>query len=64
MPTITCPPDVYAIAEPPECEVPDIALGEPEYYDNCPDSVLSWEATGATTGSGMGYVSIDTFMSG
>jgi hypothetical protein len=60
-PWIICPVDVYAIAEPPDCEVPDIVLGLPEYYDNCPDSVLSWEAIGATTGSGMGYVSLGTF---
>jgi hypothetical protein len=61
LPTIICPVNVQAIAEPPLCEVPDIYLGLPEYYDNCADSLLSWVATGATTGSGSGYVSLTTF---
>ena len=56
LPTITCPPDTSFIAEPPECEIPDIVLGLPEYWDNCPDSVLTWEMTGATVGMGPGNV--------
>ena len=60
-PTLTCPENVTAIATPPLCEVPDIVLGLPTFGDNCPNPVLTWAATGATTGSGTGFVSITTF---
>lgn len=60
-PSLTCPPDVTAIATPPDCEVPDIVLGLPTFSDNCPDPVLTWVATGATTGSGNGVVTLTTF---
>jgi len=63
-PTIECPPDVIAIAEPPDCEVPAIIVDDPIYSDNCPDSVLTWIKTGATTGSGTGLVDTTTFFVG
>lgn len=60
-PSITCPGDIVAMAEPPECLVPDIVLDLPDTADNCPGAILTWTASGATTGSGTGFVSIDTF---
>lgn len=60
-PTISCPPDVVAIATPPSCQVPAIVVQDPVYSDNCPNPVLSWTKTGATTGTGTGLVGNTTF---
>jgi hypothetical protein len=61
LPVIDCPDDVTAIAEPPLCEVPAIVVDDPVYSDNCPNPLLTWTKTGATTGSGTGLVTNTTF---
>jgi len=61
LPQLICPADVTAIATPPLCEVPAIVVGDPVFSDNCPNPVLSWTKTGATTGSGTGTVNNTTF---
>jgi hypothetical protein len=63
-PTIICPDSVFAIAEPPLCEVPGLNIGDPTINDNCPDPLLTWKKSGATTGSGIGLVDTTTFYVG
>ncbi|MBP6976731.1 MAG: HYR domain-containing protein [Lentimicrobiaceae bacterium] len=57
----SCPDSVFAIAEPPDCEVPAIDIEDPVYSDNCPDPLLTWIKTGATNGSGTGLVDTTQF---
>ena len=54
-PVIYCPNDTSFIAAPPECILPNVILTLPIYFDNCPDPLLTWQMTGATTGSGTDY---------
>jgi len=58
LPTITCPENVTAIATPPDCVIPDYTLEAPEYGDNCGILSITWQMTGATTGSGTGVVTV------
>jgi len=61
-PEITCPGDVLVEALPPDCEVPNVTLGIPDYTDNCPDPELTWSMTGpGGTTSGPGLVTQTTF---
>jgi len=62
LPTIDCPDDILAEALPPDCEVPNITLGTPDFADNCPNPQLSWSMTGpGGASSGSGYVTQTTF---
>jgi hypothetical protein len=63
LPTIVCPDNIYAIATPPLCEVPDYELTAPLYGDNCPGYKLSWsmEMGGITVDSGEGELLEYTF---
>jgi hypothetical protein len=62
-PTITCPPNVTALATPPLCEVPAIDVENPVIDDNCDiaNLVLTWVKTGATQGTGTGLVNNTMF---
>ena len=55
-PTISCPGNVSETIAPDGCTKDDVTVGLPTYSDNCPDPVLSYVLSGATTGSGAGYV--------
>ncbi|WP_163326334.1 HYR domain-containing protein, partial [Draconibacterium mangrovi] len=62
LPTITCPPNVEDEITDGGCDMISDAIAEPEFYDNCPDSTLSYQLTfedGTTsaiiTGSASGY---------
>ncbi|WP_319479816.1 HYR domain-containing protein [uncultured Draconibacterium sp.] len=55
-PVISCPSDVSEIIAADACSKSDVVLGTPTYSDNCPNPVLTYELSGATTGSGSGTV--------
>ncbi len=55
-PTISCPLDVEEQIAANLCSKTNVTIGVPNYSDNCPGSVLSYVVTGATTGSGTGFV--------
>jgi len=66
LPTIICPDNIYAIATPPLCEVPDFELTAPVYNDNCSEYILSWimEMDGSVIDSGNGELLEYTFSVG
>ncbi len=57
-PTLTCPLDVIVTTPPPNCELQVLIIDPPVVVENCPDlgTTLSWEKSGATTGTGSGDV--------
>ena len=60
-PTIACPLDVEETIAADQCSKDNVTPGLPSITDNCPNPVLSYTLTGATTGSGAGTVSNTTF---
>lgn len=64
VPTITCPGSITVEALPPDCSVPSITIDPPVIVDNCPNPILTWTKTGATTGSGTGLVNNTSFNNG
>lgn len=63
-PQITCPPDAIDMITDGGCDLVPGSLGLPTIIDNCPidpAAQLSWVLTGATTGSGFGYVNGQSF---
>jgi hypothetical protein len=55
-----CPPGYSVNAGPGRCDA-EINTQNPEYFDNCGISGLTWTITGATTGSGTGNIGQYTF---
>ena len=60
-PTITCPPDVQETAALNDCYKILVTPTDPTMGDNCSVPTLSWEMTGATTGTGAGTVTGESF---
>ncbi|MGQ8338926.1 HYR domain-containing protein [Sunxiuqinia sp. A32] len=65
-PTFTsCPNDVEYLITNGGCTLVPSNVPDPTFTDNCPDPILKWEMSGATTGSsptdGQYYVSGETF---
>ncbi|HRQ28483.1 MAG TPA: HYR domain-containing protein, partial [Saprospiraceae bacterium] len=60
LPEISCPGNVNLTNDPGSCNrsytVPVVT-----FTDNCPDPALSWVLSGATSGSGTGYIGTRTF---
>ncbi|MFN4081829.1 MAG: HYR domain-containing protein, partial [Saprospiraceae bacterium] len=60
-PTVTCPPDKVVTGQP----CPAVVNGIDAFFqDNCPNVQLTWQITGATSGSGVGQASGQSFNSG
>ncbi|MBL7968557.1 MAG: HYR domain-containing protein, partial [Prolixibacteraceae bacterium] len=57
-PTISCPANVSETAAANNCSKTNVVIGTPTYSDNCPNPVLTYTLTGATTGSGAGIVPV------
>ncbi|WP_423130402.1 HYR domain-containing protein [Gaoshiqia sp. Z1-71] len=60
-PELTCPSDQEDTAEPGDCFLVNFEMPDPVYSDNCPNPILTYTMSGATTGSGAGSVSGFTF---
>ncbi|WP_172594388.1 HYR domain-containing protein [Mariniphaga sediminis] len=60
-PTITCPSDVQETAALNDCYKILVTPTDPTMGDNCSVPTLSWEMTGATTGTGAGTVTGESF---
>ena len=60
-PTITCPDDVTEEAAANECSKILATPTDPTLSDICSDPVLTWIMNGATTGTGTGTVTSETF---
>ncbi|MCF6356171.1 MAG: HYR domain-containing protein, partial [Draconibacterium sp.] len=61
LPTLVCPSDIITQADFEETFASGVVVLPPTFEDNCPDSTLTWEMTGVTTGNGdagAGIVSI------
>ena len=58
-PSISCPGNVSETIAPDGCTKDDVTVGLPTYSDNCPNPVLTYVLSGATTGSGTGNVPTD-----
>ncbi|MDX8337604.1 HYR domain-containing protein [Draconibacterium sp. IB214405] len=52
MPELLCPPDTIIPADWNDTVATKVELRPPTFYDNCPDSTLTWQTWGATTLSG------------
>ena len=57
-PTATCPSDVVT------CDGKAASIGLTDLFDDCSTPVVTYELTGATTGSGSGDAGIETFSPG
>ncbi|MCK5644763.1 MAG: hypothetical protein KAJ19_28445, partial [Gammaproteobacteria bacterium] len=60
-PDITCPPDVRDTAIVDECYIILGIITDPTLTDDCSIPTLTWEMFGATTGSGAGTVTGESF---
>ncbi|MBK9357008.1 MAG: HYR domain-containing protein, partial [Bacteroidales bacterium] len=60
---IFCPSGYSVNSEPGRCYA-TISTQDPEVFDNCSISSLTWTITGATTGSGSGNIGAFTFNTG
>ncbi len=60
-PYITCPGNVEESAAPNNCSKTLATLTDPSYTDACTDVTLTWKMAGATSGSGTGTVTGETF---
>ena len=55
-PTITCQNDVEEQITANNCSKTGVTIAVPVIADNCPNPVLTWTLTGATTGNGVGPI--------
>ncbi len=62
-PTITCPEDIAENTQGGSCHR-NINPPAPAYDDNCAIESITWEMTGASTGSGTGHMGNTTFYAG
>jgi len=60
-PTISCPSSVEETIAADLCSKTGVSPGTPTVWDNCPNPVLTYTLTGATTGNGVGTLSNTTF---
>ncbi|MHC1775250.1 MAG: HYR domain-containing protein [Lentimicrobium sp.] len=60
---VFCPSGYSVNSEPGRCYA-TITTQDPEVFDNCGISALTWSITGATTGSGSGNIGAFTFNTG